>query len=161
MKGNGTVLKALAGLMLLVLVSATTAQQQEVEMAVVVNPQNPVTSISSSELRRIFAGDKQLWSDNVPVFPVVRAPEARERQVLLNRILRMTEAEYKQYWVQKVYSGESPHEPIAVFSNGMQLEAVRTKKGGIALINVQDVRQGVKVIGVDRTLPGQPGYSLH
>jgi|SRR5215510_880707 len=159
MKGYGPVLKAFAGLVLVVLASTTTAQQ-EMEVAVVVNPQNPVNSISSAELRRIFAGDKQSWGNNLPVFLIVRAPRAWERQVLLNRVLKMTEEEYKQYWLRKVYSGEVPQEPVAVFSNGMQLEAVRAKKGGIALISVEDVREGVKVIEVDRFLPGKPGYPL-
>jgi phosphate transport system substrate-binding protein len=156
MKDNAGLI-AFASFMLLVLVSVVAAQQ-EGGMAVIVNPENPVTSISSTDLRRIFAGDKQSWSNNLPVFPVVRAPQARERQMLMGRIMKMTEAEYKQYWLQKVYSGDAPHEPLAVFSNGMQLEAVRAKKGGIALISIQDVRQGVKVIKVDGHLPSDLAY---
>ena len=72
----------------------------------------------------------------------------------------MTESEYKQYWVKKVYSGEVPREPLALLSNGMQLEAVRADKGGIALINLADVKQGVKVLKVDGKLPGAPAYTL-
>jgi hypothetical protein len=72
----------------------------------------------------------------------------------------MTESEYKQHWVKKVYSGEAQHEPLTVFSNGMQLEAVRVEKGGIALINSADVRQGVKVLKVEGQLPGASGYPL-
>ncbi len=159
MKDSSTGLIAFASFMLLVLVSIA-APQGESGVAVIVNPENPVTSISSAELRSIFAGDKQSWSNNLPVFPVVRAPQARERQILLGRILKMTEGEYKRYWLQKVYSGEAPHEPLAVFSNGMELEAVRVKKGGIALISLQDVHEGVKVIKVDGQLPGNPGYPL-
>jgi ABC-type phosphate transport system substrate-binding protein len=143
---------------LVALVSTTTAAEQELEVAVIVNPENPVTSISSADLRRVFVGDKQSWSSTLPVFAVVRAPEARERHVLLTQVLKMTEPEYKQYWLRRVYSGESPQEPMAVYSNGMQLEAVRVKKGGIALISVQDVRAGVKIIKVDGYVPGTPGY---
>lgn len=152
-----TGLMAFLSVMLLVLVSPATPQQES-GIAVIVNPQNPITSVSSAELRSIFAGDKQSWGNNMPVFPIVRAPQARERQVLMSRILKMSEDEYRQYWLRKVYSGEAPQEPLAVFSNGMQLEAVRVKKGGIALISLQDVREGVKVIKVDGSLPGNPGY---
>jgi hypothetical protein len=94
------------------------------------------------------------------VFTLVRAPKAYERDILLNRILKMSEAEYQQYWTKKVYSGEVSREPLAVFSNGMQLEAVRTEKGGIALIKAQDIRSGVKVLKIDGRLPGTAGYSL-
>ena len=126
----------------------------------IVNPQNQIESISSTDLRKIFAGEKRSWNSNIPVFVVVRAPQAHERDILLSHVLRMTESEYKQYWVKKVYSGEVPREPLALLSNGMQLEAVRADKGGIALINLADVKQGVKVLKVDGKLPGAPAYTL-
>ena len=137
-----------------------SAQSKEEDVAVIVNPQNSLESISSAELRKIFAGEKLSWNSNTPIFMVVRAPQAHERDILLSRVLKMTESEYKQYWVKKVYSGEVPREPLALLSNGMQLEAVRAEKGGIALISNADVRQGVKVLKVDGRLPGTAGYSL-
>lgn len=152
----------LSAALLLLLVCGLFAQQPApgADVAVIVNPLNPVESISSAELRKIFAGEKQSWSGSQPVFVVVRAPQARERDVLLYRIMHMTESEYKQYWVKKVYSGEAQREPLALMSNGMELEAVRSDKGGIALISMQDVHQGVKVVKVDGHMPGTPGYLL-
>ena len=140
--------------------SSILAQSKQDDVAVIVNPQNQIESISSTDLRKIFAGEKRSWNSNVPVFVVVRAPQAHERDILLSHVLRMTESEYKQYWVKKVYSGEVPREPLALLSNGMQLEAVRADKGGIALINLADVKQGVKVLKVDGKLPGAPAYTL-
>ncbi len=148
---------------LLVLMACVLSAQQPVpvvDVAVIVNPLNPVESISSADLRKLFAGEKQSWSGNQPVFVIVRAPQAHEREVLLLHVLHMTESEYKQYWVKKVYSGEAQHEPVAVPSNGMQLEAVRAERGGIALINLQDIHQGVKVVKIDGHMPGAPGYAL-
>ena len=140
--------------------STILAQSKQDDVAVIVNPQNQIESISSTDLRKIFAGEKRSWNSNIPVFVVVRAPQAHERDILLSHVLRMTESEYKQYWVKKVYSGEVPREPLALLSNGMQLEAVRADKGGIALINLADVKQGVKVLKVDGKLPGAPAYTL-
>ena len=137
-----------------------SAQSKEEDVAVIVNPQNSLDSISSIELRKIFAGEKRSWNSNTPVFMLVRAPQARERDILLSKVLKMTESEYKEYWVKKVYSGEVPREPLALLSNGMQLEAVRAEKGGIALISLADVRQGVKVLKVDGKQPGTAGYPL-
>lgn len=130
------------------------------DIAVIVNPLNPVDNISLAELRRIFSGEKQSWSSGLPVSLFVRAPQARERDVLLARVLHMTDSEYKAYWVKKVYSGEVQHEPLALFSNGMELEAIRAERGGIALISMQDIHHGVKVIKVDGHLPGASGYPL-
>jgi ABC-type phosphate transport system substrate-binding protein len=149
----------------LLLVCGLPAQQKPAQsggpdVAVIVNPLNPVENISSAELRKLFSGEKQNWPNGLPVNLFVRAASARERDVLLERVLHMTESEYKAFWVKKVYSGEVQHEPLALFSNGMALEAVRAEKGAIALISIQDVHQGVKVIKVDGRLPGTPGYSL-
>jgi ABC-type phosphate transport system substrate-binding protein len=136
------------------------SQGDSTDIAVIVNPANPVDSISSLELRKIFAGNKQSWSSSLAVFVLVRAPQAHERDVLLSRILRMNESEYKEYWVRKVFSGDVQHEPLAVLSNGVQLEAVRSDKGGIALVKLGDVRQGVKILKLDGRMPGTDGYSL-
>lgn len=143
---------------------ASLAQQNQTgattDIAVVVNPLNPEDSISSIDLRKIFAGEKQSWSPSLGVFVMVRAAQARERDVLLNQVLKMNESEYKQYWVKKIDRGEVQREPLALLSNGMQLEAVRAEKGAIALISMADVREGVKVLKVDGHLPGTEGYVL-
>src|SRR5262245_44751448 len=158
--------RAAGNLALVLLVAASTllAQQNQTDasndVAVIVNPSNPVDSISFLELRKLFAGDRQSWAGGLPVFVLVRAPQARERDVLLNQVLRMNESEYKQYWIKKVYSGEALREPLALQSNGMQLEAVRAEKGGIAIIKMTDIRQGVKVLKLDGHLPGTEGYPL-
>ena len=153
----------LAAMLIALATAGLFAQQlktEEAQVAVIVNPENPVDSISQADLRKIFTGEKQSWNSSLPVFPIVRAPGAWERIVLLGRVMKMSESEYKEYWVKKVYSGEAPREPLAVMSNGMQLEAVRFEKGGIALISMQDVHPGVKVLKVDGHLPGQMGYPL-
>jgi ABC-type phosphate transport system substrate-binding protein len=160
MKGKRSFAVVLLAAVLMLMGSTIDAQQAQEDMAVIVNPQNSADSITSTDLRKVFSGEKRSWNSNVPVFVIVRAPQAKERDVLLSHVLKMTESEYKQYWVKKVYSGEVPREPLALYSNGMQLEAVRAEKGGIALVNLADVRQGVKVLKVDGHMPGTAGYPL-
>jgi phosphate transport system substrate-binding protein len=135
-------------------------KEEETEVAVIVNPANPVEAISLADLRKIFAGEKQSWGSPGPISLFVRGPGAREREVLLSRVLKMNESEYQQHWVRKVYSGEAPRQPLALLSNGMQLEAIRAEKGAIALISVQDIHQGVKVVKVEGRVPGMNGYPL-
>lgn len=165
MKKQGTTGSFVLAFWLALLACSVFAQQKpneakEPDVAVIVNPTNPVDSITSTELRKIFSGEKQGWSGGLPVTIFVRAPQSHERDVLLSRVLHMSESEYKAYWVQKVYSGEVQREPLALLSNGMQLEAIRAEKGGIALISIQDIHPGVKVLKVDGHLPGTPGYPL-
>ena len=160
MKKYSIVVAAFISAVLLVTVATGLNAANDDDVAVIVNPDNPVDSMTSAELRKIFAGEKRSWNSNLSVFLLVRAPQTREREILLTRILKMTESEYKQYWVKKIYSGEVPREPLTLLSNGMQLEAVRAEKGGIALIDFQDIRLGVKVVKIDGRLPGTAGYPL-
>jgi ABC-type phosphate transport system substrate-binding protein len=139
------------------LAQVSIAQNQEI--AVVVNPKNQVRNLTKSELRRIFSGEKRTWSGGLSVKLIVRAPESYERVVLL-KLLGMSEREYKQYWIAQVFHGEAQGEPVALFSNGMQKEAIAAFPGGIALVMLGDVKPGMKVIKVDGLIPGAAGYSL-
>ena len=133
---------------------------QQGDIAVIVNPGNPVDSITTADLRKLFAGDKASWGGGIPATPFVRAAPARERDVLLKVVLKMTDAQYQEYWIKKVYSGAAAHEPLSLMSSGMQLDAVRSQKGGVALVNASEVKEGVKVIKVDGLMPGAAGYPL-
>jgi hypothetical protein len=136
------------------------AMAQTGDVALVVNEKNPIDNLTSPEVRKIFAGEKHLWAGGLPIKLFVRASGARERVVLL-KVLRMSEIEYKEYWSSKVFRGEAQAEPIALFSNGMQKEALLAYPGGVALVNAQDVKLPMKVVKVDGRMPGEPGYPLN
>src|ERR1700681_223137 len=145
---------ALAGLAGASLVAQTGA------VAVVVNEKNSVHDLSTHELRKLFAGEKHSWAGGLPVRLFVRAPGAYERVVLL-KLLGMSESEYKHYWAAEVFRGETQAEPVALFSNGMQKEAVAIYPGAVALVNAQDVKPGMKMVRVDGHMPGEVGYPFN
>jgi hypothetical protein len=142
------------------LAGSSSAAAQTSDVAVVVNEKNPVKNLSTAELRKLFAGEKHSWAGSLPVKLFVRAPGAYERIVLL-KLLSMSESEYKQYWTAQVFRGEAQAEPPAMFSNGMQKEAVAVYPGAVALVTSQDVKPGMKVVRVDGHLPGEAGYPLN
>jgi ABC-type phosphate transport system substrate-binding protein len=136
------------------------AQAHEVDVAVVVQPDTPVSNLSLAEVRKIFLGDRQYWTANTPVVLLIRAPVARERDVVLKVIYQMSESQFKQYWIAKIFRAESVSAPKVVYSNDMASELVTALPGAIAFIDSRDVRPGTKVVRVDGRLPGEPGYSL-
>lgn len=137
-----------------------SAVAQTGTVAVVVNEKNPVNNLSTAELRKLFAGEKHSWIGGLPVKIFVRAPGAYERLVLL-KLLGLSENEYKTYWTAQVFRGEAQAEPVALFSNGMQKEALAAYPGALALVNVQDVKPGMKVVRVNGHMPGEAGYPLN
>jgi len=136
------------------------AAAQADDLAVVVNSGNPATNLSLNDLRKIFAGTKRSWPGGKPITPVTRGPGCPERLVLL-KLLAMSEGEYKLYWSAQVFRGEADAEPLVIPSVGMQKEAMSLYPGAISLVNVRDVKAGMRVIKVDGLLPGAAGYPLH
>jgi ABC-type phosphate transport system substrate-binding protein len=151
---------AWAAISLAGLVASPWAVAQATVVAVVVNEKNPVNNVTTSELRKLFAGERHFWANGITVRLFVRAPGAKERTVLL-KLLNMSESEYKQYWIAQVFRGDAQAQPVALFSNGMQKEAITVFPGALALVNAQDVRAGMKIVRVDGHLPQEAGYPLN
>jgi ABC-type phosphate transport system substrate-binding protein len=135
-------------------------QKGDVDVAVVVNTDTPVNNLSLAEVRKIFLGDRQYWTANIPVVLLMRAPVARERDVVLKTIYQMSESRFKQYWIAKIFRAESASAPKVVYSNDMANELVTAIPGAIAFIDSRDVKPGTKVVRVDGLLPGDAGYPL-
>jgi hypothetical protein len=148
------------GCLLLGLCSFLAAQSHSIDVAVVVHPDTPVSDLSLSDVRKVFLGDRQYWTSNIPVVLLIRAPVARERNVVLKIIYQMSEAQFKQYWIAKIFRAESASAPKVVYSNDMANDLVTAVPGAIAFIDAREVRPGAKVVRVDGHLPGESGYPL-
>ncbi|HUL14567.1 MAG TPA: hypothetical protein VLV88_01105 [Terriglobales bacterium] len=135
--------------------------QRSSDIAVVVHPDTPVDDLSLADVRKVFLGDRQYWNSRLPVTLLIRAPVAREREVVLRVIYQMTEAQFKQYWIAKIFRAEATSPPKIVYSNDMQLDLVAAVPGAIAFVDARNVRPGLKVLRIDGHLPGEPGYPLH
>lgn len=133
---------------------------REGDLAVVVNSDTPVTDLSLAEVRRVFLGQRQYWNPKLPVVLLIRAPVARERDVVLRVIYQMSEEEYTQYWVAKIFRAEITSPPKIVYSNDMQYELVTAIPGAIAFVDARNVHPGVKVVRIDGKLPRETGYPL-
>lgn len=131
------------------------------DIAVVVHPETPVSDLSLSEVRQVLLGERQYWSSKLPVVLLIRAPVARERDVVLHVIYQMTEAQFKQYWVAKIFRAEAASPPKIVYSNDMQYELISGIPGAIGFVDARNIRPGLKVLRVDGHLPGDKDYPLH
>ena len=105
-------------------------------------------------------GERQFWTSNIRVTLVVRAPVARERDIVLKTIYQMSEAQFRQYWIAKVFRAEAAAGPRIVYSNEASAELVAALPGAVALVDASQVPKGLKVLRVDGHLPGDKGYPL-
>jgi ABC-type phosphate transport system substrate-binding protein len=131
------------------------------DVAIVASPDVPVDDLSLPDLRKILLGDRQYWNPNLRVTLLIRAPVARERDVVLKIIYQMSEAQFRQYWIGKVFRAETANGPRIVYSNEMATEMVSTIPGAIAFVDATQLPKNVKVIKTNGLLPGEKGYPLH
>jgi ABC-type phosphate transport system substrate-binding protein len=129
-------------------------------LAIVVNPNVPETNLSFAELRRIFLGEQQYWPDRSKVTLLVRAPTAYERSMVLDRIYRMDEDRFRQYWIGKMFRAEVAAGPKIVYSSDMALNLIAAIRGSITFVPLSAVTPDVKVLRIDGKLPSEPGYPL-
>jgi len=139
--------------------SAETPLDQ-IGLAIVVHGASAIEGVSLAELRNIFLADQQFWPDRSRITLLVRAPQSDERDYVLDRIYQMNEAQFRQYWIAKMFRAEVPRGPKIVFSSDMTLDLVVAIPGSISFMRADKVTDAVKVLKVDGKLPGEDGYPL-
>ncbi len=144
----------------LMLPAVCAAQAAKGDIAVVVHPDTPVSDMSLADVRKVFLGERQYWSSNMPVILLVRAPVAREREVVLKTIYQMSESQFKQYWIAKIFRSEAVSAPKIVYSSDMTNQILSAVPGSIAFMDAKAVGSGLKVVKVNGLLPGEAGYPL-
>jgi ABC-type phosphate transport system substrate-binding protein len=144
----------------LFLASTTEGQGGKSDIAVVVHPDTPVSDMTVAEVRKVFVGERQYWTSNMPVILLVRAPVAREREVVLKVIYQMSESQFKQFWIAKIFRSEAVSAPKIVYSSDMANQILAAVPGSIGFVDAKSVAPGLKVVKVNGQLPGDPGYPL-
>ena len=144
----------------LVMFPLAWAQSSGGDVAVVVHPSVTVNDLSFTEVRKLLLGDRQFWSSNLRVTLLIRAPVAREREVILKTVYQMTEAQFRQYWIGKIFRAEAATGPKIVYSNDEATELASAIPGSIAFVDASRIPKGLKVLRIDGRLPGEKGYKL-
>ncbi len=144
--------------------SGASASAQEIvatsPVAIVVHKDTDIEDLSLAELRNIFLANQQFWPDRTRIILLVRAPKSDVRDLVLNTIYEMDEAQFRQYWIAKMFRAEVPRGPKIVFSTDMMLELVIAIPGSISFVRADEVTDDVKIVKIDGKLPADPGYLL-
>jgi hypothetical protein len=130
------------------------------DFAVIVHPATPADDLSLAQLRRVFLGQQQFWPGGGRVVLFVEPPGTAEGQIVLARLYQMSESEFKRYWIAKTFRDDIATGPKIVSSPGLAKRLTATVPGAIAVIPIADVDSTVKVLRIDRRLPGATDYPL-
>jgi hypothetical protein len=131
------------------------------DVAVVVHPDVPVDNLTLGELRRIVLGDREFWPGSLRVTLLLRAPVAHERDVVLKTVCQMSEAQFRQHWIAKVFRADTAVAPKIVYSADMAVDLVSPIPGALTFVDAAHRSGNFKIVRIDGRLPGESGYPLH
>jgi len=129
-------------------------------LAIVVHKDTNVDNLSLTALRNIFLANQQFWPNRSRIILLVRAPQSDERDFVLNTIYQMDEAQFRKYWIAKMFRAEVPRGPKIVFSTGMTRDLVVAIPGSISFLRADEVTGDIKLLRIDGKLPSDEGYPL-
>lgn len=136
------------------------AQKLTNSYAVVVHRSTPVDELSLVQLRQIYLGEQQFWSGSERIALLLHAPGTRERAVALRLLYRMSESEFRRYWIARTFRHDAVTGPKIVSSTALAKKLVARIPGAIAVVPASEADVTVKVLRVDGRLPGTTGYPL-
>lgn len=129
-------------------------------IAVIVNPQVTQDSVSEEQLRKILVGEVRFWDDGTAITLLIQAPVSWERDMILGEVMEMTEAQYRQFWISKVFRTEVASGPKVVLSNSMAGTLISKIPGCVAFVESTDVPDGAKVMKINDLGPSDENYPL-
>lgn len=115
-------------------------------VAIVVNPSNSVSSLTASDLHKIFLGDKSTWPNGKHILVIMAAPGSPERSAVLASIYKMSESEYAKYFLQAAFTGAVAAPPKDASSSSQVKQLVAENPGAIGYIKQTDADDTVKVV---------------
>ena len=113
---------------------------------IVVNPSNPVTTMSRDDVSRIFLKKSTKFPDGHGASPVDLSVNSPIRESFSKNIHGKPASAVDAYWQQQIFSGRDI--PPAQKSESAALNFVRSNENGIAYVPAGTDTGGVKVITV-------------
>jgi ABC-type phosphate transport system substrate-binding protein len=135
--------------------------QSPADVAVVVHPVVPIENLTIADLRHIVLGEREYWPASLRVTLLVGTPGSRERATMLKNVCQMTEQQFRQHWIAKMFRADTAVRPRIVGTNEEAIELASQTPGAIAFVDASKVGKNLKVLKVDGRTPGQNGYPLN
>jgi hypothetical protein len=118
------------------------------EYVVIVSKANPANSISSTDLRKMFLGEKTTWTNGVKVMAITPGTDRPEFPLAIEKATGMSGPDFKRYFIQLNFSGKSVPLPRTLDTTAAIARFVGTSLGAVSCVPAADVGPGVKILKV-------------
>ncbi len=124
------------------------ASSQAQSLIVIANAQGAATSMSSTELRAIFKGQKQRWENgNRVVVAIVKGNTAIGGQIL-TKVFGVSFDDFQKIWLTLVFQGKAPAPKYFDTENDLK-NFIKSTPGAIGIMNSTAVDEGTTQIAID------------
>jgi ABC-type phosphate transport system substrate-binding protein len=141
-------------LTLLVFVASLPCATQAKQLAIIADKANATSTLTVSELVKIFTARNRSWPDGKTITIVMRDPSSADMQLVLRKLLNMTPEQAHAFVL-------AHRDAIMVAdSDDAVLRFVSTSPGAIGVVDLYSLTQDVNVVKIDGKLPVEQGYLL-
>lgn len=114
---------------------------------IIVNPENPVTTLDRAYLSEIFLRKVRYWSQSDAIKPADLSTDSLVRKKFTEDVLKRSVGSIKNYWQQRIFSGRDVPPPELMSDNEV-IKFVLKNPGGIGYVSGSANLHKVKVVGV-------------
>ncbi len=115
------------------------------ELVVVVNAENPLSSLSSRQLIDLYMGRYNSYPNGESANTTDLPEKSKEREYFYRMLVGKSAAQINAYWARLLFTGKS-EPPQTVRSSADVIALVKDNKNAIAYINEADLVDGLKVV---------------
>lgn len=115
------------------------------DLAVVVNPNSPISQISVDEVAELFLAKATRTSDGYRVIPIDQSEGGASRNEFYDRVVKKSPAQLNSYWSRLIFTGKG-RPPFAVTDDAEVIEFVSTNPSMLGYVSAESVNDQVKVI---------------
>ncbi|SHI72798.1 phosphate ABC transporter substrate-binding protein, PhoT family [Malonomonas rubra DSM 5091] len=135
--------------LLLLFLSLTLAQESlAADYILVVNKENPVHTLDSEMVKKIFLGKRNFWEDGHRI-EVFLQPENELHEKFIKDVLKKSTRQFKMYWRRELYSGTGLP-PQKLEDDAKIKEAVASDPRAIGYIAADSFDDSVKWVRITK-----------
>lgn len=129
----------------LLLFAACRLWGQVGDLAVVVNTDSGVVSVTPEEARNLFLGRQKYLSAQLMALPVEQVVPEATREQFYARLVRMPVAQVRAYWARLYFTGKA-QPPLQTSSAEETLGIVAANRGAVGFVEKDKLDRRVRVV---------------
>lgn len=115
------------------------------DLAIVVNPNSPISQISVDEVAELFLAKATRTADGYRVIPIDQSEGGVARNEFYERVVKKSPAQLNSYWSRLIFTGKG-RPPFAVTDDAEVMEFVSTNPSMLGYVSAESVNDQVKVV---------------